>query len=490
MTSPTAKFAEISLPNALELREAGNQCYRNKNYRQAVICYSDALRCCEPRLIPLITHLSTDSQMLLLNRSKAYFALELFQLAFVDVSLVLAANRGVFSRPKDHAYMSRVCESVGRVESALLHLIESGNTDLHALERLAKVAERFKSASSDKPVKTVNRGDWKLTEEQSKALEQRMSAVGDRGFRFTPVLLPDPTIASPKLDQEWLQECSREIQNWPIEIKASNIGGRGMFATRPIANGKTIWIERPVAVGAAKIDQHCDNCGVETVQCTCAHCQQSYCSTKCRTDAWDKWHQAECGWQLEDMRSRALRGFTQSRTLSLLCIRIIAQWLRKPVEPLFDTFPQLRQLCIPPKSLSDDAKFRLDQTQVFYTRLLEVTHVSPNWLSFAEYQALFLALLTNVFLACTKQEQAENQLGYGCALFKVVNHCNHSCVPNAGYRLDGHQMTLRATRNIAQGEEICISYFPFFSEIDRRREAMYQYGFICQCPLCLMQKRD
>ncbi|EGD80817.1 hypothetical protein PTSG_01403 [Salpingoeca rosetta] len=72
--------------------------------------------------------------------------------------------------------------------------------------------------------------------------------------------------------------------------------------------------------------------------------------------------------------------------------------------------------------------------------------------------------------------------------------CNHSCRPNACQyidpnstraRLNSPSIVLRAVSDIAEGEEVCISYIELMDTTPERREALQElYYFTCQCPRC------
>lgn len=74
-----------------------------------------------------------------------------------------------------------------------------------------------------------------------------------------------------------------------------------------------------------------------------------------------------------------------------------------------------------------------------------------------------------------------------------ISRFNHSCAPNAifgfGNALNSPgvpvQMSVVASRPIAQGEEICVAYTnPFQMRAIRRKNLARGYGFNCTCPLC------
>lgn len=78
----------------------------------------------------------------------------------------------------------------------------------------------------------------------------------------------------------------------------------------------------------------------------------------------------------------------------------------------------------------------------------------------------------------------------GVALYSLQSTCNHSCSPNAEPKFlhNNHRLSLVATQDIEEGEEIFISYldecFLNRSRHSRMKELMRNYLFVCQCPKC------
>lgn len=76
------------------------------------------------------------------------------------------------------------------------------------------------------------------------------------------------------------------------------------------------------------------------------------------------------------------------------------------------------------------------------------------------------------------------------AVFRTVARLNHSCVPNAQGNLNtalpGGQFTIHALREIADGEEITISYLHDELEVRPARQKRLRegYGFDCACEIC------
>jgi len=80
----------------------------------------------------------------------------------------------------------------------------------------------------------------------------------------------------------------------------------------------------------------------------------------------------------------------------------------------------------------------------------------------------------------------------GCALSVLMGWHNHDCLPNAQPTVDeaGH-VSIKALRDIAEGEEIKISYIDAMQEYDERRKTLAEhYGFECKCDRCSLEKKE
>lgn len=81
--------------------------------------------------------------------------------------------------------------------------------------------------------------------------------------------------------------------------------------------------------------------------------------------------------------------------------------------------------------------------------------------------------------------------GEGAAVFATASRINHSCVPNAHFAWnqnidDGKGMeTVHATRDIASGEEITLTYCDPLYDVAMRKWELQHYGFKCDCKACI-----
>lgn len=92
-------------------------------------------------------------------------------------------------------------------------------------------------------------------------------------------------------------------------------------------------------------------------------------------------------------------------------------------------------------------------------------------------EAGLLGILKNNVFECTRDP------GF-VALFIAAARFNHSCRPNAFIDSSRSQAMVRALRDITPGEEVCVSYVPVASQMERRRESLSQWGFLCHCDRC------
>ena len=86
-----------------------------------------------------------------------------------------------------------------------------------------------------------------------------------------------------------------------------------------------------------------------------------------------------------------------------------------------------------------------------------------------------------------KDLDKKNAKTLGAAIFLSISRINHSCVPNAvcSYNSAKSVEEVRASRNIDEGEEICVSYIDVVHMRDDRQKLLDgRFNFRCQCPAC------
>ncbi|KAF1973369.1 SET domain-containing protein [Bimuria novae-zelandiae CBS 107.79] len=82
--------------------------------------------------------------------------------------------------------------------------------------------------------------------------------------------------------------------------------------------------------------------------------------------------------------------------------------------------------------------------------------------------------------------------GSEVGLFAKIARINHSCRPNAAYYWNEKlkKRFVYATRDIAEGEEIFVSFISLLLTREERQKKLARYGFTCTCPACSQHPVD
>ncbi|KAI0139999.1 SET domain-containing protein [Hypoxylon sp. NC0597] len=102
-------------------------------------------------------------------------------------------------------------------------------------------------------------------------------------------------------------------------------------------------------------------------------------------------------------------------------------------------------------------------------------------------QLEFESFLKIMAIYLTNTSQMLINYEFGAGVFTDFSRINHSCFPNADWSSDGETelMMVRATRDIAEGEEITITYINELAPLSQRKEHLWRvYGFTCNCAAC------
>ncbi|KAB5576313.1 hypothetical protein GE09DRAFT_1095336 [Coniochaeta sp. 2T2.1] len=82
--------------------------------------------------------------------------------------------------------------------------------------------------------------------------------------------------------------------------------------------------------------------------------------------------------------------------------------------------------------------------------------------------------------------------GHHYGNYPPVSRFNHDCRPNVAFYIDQHLNHRTTTvRDVAQGEELTISYLDSFApRAERQRRALGAWGFRCGCAQCSLSARE
>ncbi|KDP41229.1 hypothetical protein JCGZ_15636 [Jatropha curcas] len=83
----------------------------------------------------------------------------------------------------------------------------------------------------------------------------------------------------------------------------------------------------------------------------------------------------------------------------------------------------------------------------------------------------------------------KNKDYYGVGLWVLASFINHSCNPNARRLHVGDYILVHASRDVKAGEEITFAYFDVLLPLEKRREMSKTWGFQCQCKRCKIEEQ-
>uniref|UniRef100_A0A8B9I959 Protein-lysine N-trimethyltransferase SMYD5 n=1 Tax=Anser brachyrhynchus TaxID=132585 RepID=A0A8B9I959_9AVES len=324
----------------------------------------------------------------------------------------------------------------------------------------------------------------------------------------------------------------------------SSAKGKGLFATRSIRKGETVFVERPVVASqflwnALYNYRACDHClrALETAeenaqrllgksslvlphpeQCSirkdlhqqCPRCQVTYCSAECRQAALEQYHQVLCLGPSRDDPTHPLNKLQEA-------------W-RNMHYP-----PETSSIMLMARMVATVKQGQLELLRLLFTEALYDEHLS-RWFTPEGFRSLFALVGTNgqgigtsslsqwvhacdaLDLPVLQREELdafidqlykdiEKESGEflnceGSGLYVLQSCCNHSCIPNAETSFPDNNFLLHLTalEDIEAGEEICISYLDCCqrerSRHSRNKILRENYLFACSCPKCLAQADD
>ncbi|XP_044266901.1 SET domain-containing protein SmydA-8-like [Tribolium madens] len=265
---------------------------------------------------------------------------------------------------------------------------------------------------------------------------------------------------------KYLERKSLDIYDAPWVIKKSELGGFGVFATRPIEVGELIFKDFPVILGP----RAAPTCPLSCVSCynrrnlrLCEKkCGLLLCSDECEKSSK---HQKEC--------------------------KIVRQWQSKPISEelsakLIKVLSPIRSLLLSEEDKdvvkclkahkSDQHGFEVDVMKDLLA--LNVKEDEEKFMRF-----VCSVMDSNAFEVLVGFE--DNQASVK-GLYPLGSLANHSCCPNTWHVFDDKQhMIVRASKFIPQGSEIFHSYSRLIWSTSARRLHLYRTKhFLCKCQRC------
>lgn len=292
--------------------------------------------------------------------------------------------------------------------------------------------------------------------------------------------------------------------------------GYGLVCKRAVGAGEAVITrERPlVATLNPGPQDRCSFCWKRLVEfdfrCDCG---LHYCSIECQFDH-GKAHSVLCSAQV-DSDKHPLIAFKlhaiKTNPMFLTSAWGVALVLAHPAEMTarLANFQHLAwELAVPPplreeeeeanvgeeegEEEEDFAKILFDLAHQAQTQLeqglLALQSSSPSAIKLAcdTYFSPLLGVLERNQFEIQIEDGGEEQEACGAGIFTLCCVLNHSCEPNAEISFESgtNHATVRATRPIAAGEEVFISYVDSEDSLQERQEQLRDYGFVCECARC------
>ena len=277
--------------------------------------------------------------------------------------------------------------------------------------------------------------------------------------------------------------------------------GRHTVADRDIKVGDILISETPftaIMLPGEYAGKHCCHCFAETeAPVPCQQCSTwLFCSRECADDAWQQYHWAECSFaELLKPTMCAKIGHLAARLVMRQGIESILSYVKSPAagktkadeygfndEGVYDcsSYDSIYHLVTSTKLRSVEDLFEFTVLSCVLVKIM----IASGFLkeiaeSTADLELIGGAVLRHLqIIQCnafriieltrpTKFDDPKPE-PVGVGLYPTASLINHSCDPNADLNFYGDAVVVRAIRNIAEGEEICISYGPLFYEVKPR----------------------
>ncbi|KAL2826658.1 hypothetical protein BDW59DRAFT_160849 [Aspergillus cavernicola] len=319
------------------------------------------------------------------------------------------------------------------------------------------------------------------------------------------------------------------------------IKGRQLQASKPIQRGEVLLIDPPYAIiptptpavdGEDPLDLICSNphCSRLIQQHTGSPCPNrcttdvAWCSETCRQTDQPR-HAFECTWLSKYATSLRSKWGEFNFGMLWLIVRILA---RRDTHTQLEPTPPSAPISTPPSAFQSDwpaisslcgtpetwSHAQVREWTIFAKKYLSAeTSSLTHGLSAAEIVALICKEEANSFglypreTGCYPPPTCFSSAGttsigastgrgeqFGAAVYPRASIANHSCCPNIIHKPDKtNRMVFTAGRDIAAGEECCITYFDLSEYIElqeRRGHLRALFRFRCGCARCVADQEE
>ncbi|KAF2399469.1 hypothetical protein EJ06DRAFT_531008 [Trichodelitschia bisporula] len=298
----------------------------------------------------------------------------------------------------------------------------------------------------------------------------------------------------------------------------------GVFARRDLAPGEEVFSELSLLTAALPLaDALCDACSKrfppleeadDVVQCD--ECEVVFCSPGCRDAAWEAYHSAVCGADVDSVAKDAPREDAPDALYSLLLLRALAMAQARDMHPL--ELPEVRFIwgdfsLEGARCADEDAEAFAGRPRTlsfsFHLNVLLPLHILTKMdVNVFTTSRRFAPWVTNTLYAKFRGTASARQAPSGVPEVAAVHPlwclANHACDPNVAWEWEGGMKLWvrremvgwrrgeerRAPREagIKEGEEVMSHYCDVFLPVKERREwAAGALGGMCLCDRCVWE---
>lgn len=382
-----------------QLRSKATELLLREEWKEAIDAYSHFISLCQNHLSTAHQHKDPDHHSKLQkslclaysNRAEARFRLREFAAALKD------------------------CKEALKIEGAHFKTLLCKGKILFNLNRYGAALDCFREASLD-PQESSNFETLNEYLDRCKKLEY-LSKTG--AFDLSDWIVGGFRGKTPEL-AEYIGG---------VEIKKSEISGRGLFATKNIDSGTLLLVTKAVATERGILSQEDSGENAQLVMWKSFVDKVVESARKC------------------------------SRTYNLVCMLSAGENENDRAIPEIDLF----------RPEAEDSRFSDEDLDV--EKILSILDVNSV-----------------VEGAISAKVLGKNSHYHGVGLWLLASFINHSCEPNVRRLHIGDHVIIHASRDVKAGEELTFAYFDVLQPLSNRKEMATNWGFSCYCRRCKFEQ--
>lgn len=502
-TSNSSKSQVISK----QMRDLGNQSFKDGRYREALKQYTQAVRFASYPTNDAGAIQDNTLALALANRSAALYSLTRYRLCLLDIDLATK-----YGYPEANMFKLLIRKV------KCLHILSVWANDVEQIKERLKTM--MNKAETPEYIKTEIANMFEFLEQtQPESMDKDESDVEDE----TIIKISNVSKSLPQA-----ADC--------VEMSCDPDKGRYLMTNKDVSFGRLLIAEDPFVCNLApsKRDKHCYNCFSRLHNCglACQACTQvAYCSIDC-LEANKEIHTYECNGFLNFQHELGVAYLVTHIMFKInFNLTSIPIYTRKNLE-----MKPLDEVLHVPHSNWPDLVYKNDYAAVLslmdhaqdydYDELMGYALTSaylltafkdlfaekhPDCLSEKQAQLVtgsiilrhILQLQTNLISILDQNLQNLVTVGHaieniqekpiGIGLYPTISLLNHACQPNIISIFHRNKFVARASASLECGTEINYCYGPSFSRMskkDRQKRLKDQYFFTCNCDCCANDKEN